>query len=897
MDRKKVISTALLGLLSIGFMRFPASAATPSRIDAPRTYITDAFPLQVIPMNLDEDEDLDAAVLTAPVLGQPRLQLFENPGDGTLVSRAQVTLAADTRLAWADLNGDTRHDLVQVHSEDGLTGNLLILTRTGAFSFSSHTQTLSFPCSHVCIGDLDGQHGPDLVIGDDLASAFVQIMFANGAGGYVPGPRYETEDEFRDVNGDGLPETQSPINVRDCRCEDMNGDGSPDLVVVNSIQRRVSPSGENVHTTDIVVLLNDGTGALGPYQPLLDWGGDRLGIDDVDADTDLDIVSVGVAATGGSGIYQLVLLRNFGNATFAGPQWFATDGGVDTVWGAVLDDVDGDGDPDAGVMLTGPMAGDSSDHPTDFWALLRNDGTGHFGLPEPHPTGADIFDLAFADLDGESGPEALTIAADDDRLVVDYNRGGWYPTPRLMSIDDPRHAAFGNEATDLVAGDFNNDGDLDLAALATVSGSFGGEPDDIIAVLPGGPLGPVGMSAWLDVGENPWRLHAEGMAGSPATDLGAVFLGDSLFAQPMGVGLTTGLDVQPPSPMQFTQLPGMPSDLTALEVTGDGVQDLAVLRSRTDEGFAAGISIVEVSAVGGMTYLGDLLVGSDDILDYDSRLPEVITSEDMDGDGWEDMISVTWNVFESWHRKITVIRNTGNLQFWLVGEFHVEGGEGMDLVAADVTGDDRPDVVLVTAPASTELDDPGYLWVLPNLGGGMLGDAVQYNVGEHPRRVAAGRIDTDDALDLIVASDASNEITLLINDGHGAFPVQERYVSGGGADALAVGDWDGDGDQDIAAANDSDGMIEQHANVSLLFNRAVLPPTVAMDLDKDGDVDQDDLHVWLQCASGPCVAHSEARFCYLADLDMDGDVDQQDFGIFQRCYSGENIPADPDCAE
>ena len=124
MDQKRVTSTALLGLLSIGFMRLPASAATPSRIDAPRTYITDAFPLQVIAINLDEDGDLDAAVLTAPVLGQPRLQLFENPGDGTLVSRAQVPLAADTRLAWADLNGDTRHDLVQVHSEDGLTGNL-----------------------------------------------------------------------------------------------------------------------------------------------------------------------------------------------------------------------------------------------------------------------------------------------------------------------------------------------------------------------------------------------------------------------------------------------------------------------------------------------------------------------------------------------------------------------------------------------------------------------------------------------------------------------------------------------------------------------------------------------------------------------------------------------------
>ncbi len=31
------------------------------------------------------------------------------------------------------------------------------------------------------------------------------------------------------------------------------------------------------------------------------------------------------------------------------------------------------------------------------------------------------------------------------------------------------------------------------------------------------------------------------------------------------------------------------------------------------------------------------------------------------------------------------------------------------------------------------------------------------------------------------------------------------------------------------------------------------------------------------------------------DLDRDGDVDQDDFGIFQRCSSGPGIPGDPDC--
>jgi hypothetical protein len=33
-----------------------------------------------------------------------------------------------------------------------------------------------------------------------------------------------------------------------------------------------------------------------------------------------------------------------------------------------------------------------------------------------------------------------------------------------------------------------------------------------------------------------------------------------------------------------------------------------------------------------------------------------------------------------------------------------------------------------------------------------------------------------------------------------------------------------------------------------------------------------------------------------ADLDRDGDVDQDDFGLFQRCITGSGIPADPGCA-
>ncbi len=73
-----------------------------------------------------------------------------------------------------------------------------------------------------------------------------------------------------------------------------------------------------------------------------------------------------------------------------------------------------------------------------------------------------------------------------------------------------------------------------------------------------------------------------------------------------------------------------------------------------------------------------------------------------------------------------------------------------------------------------------------------------------------------------------------------------------------------------------------------------LKPLVVADLDRDCDVDLDDLNLFDACFRGPQVPFDPG--CEDRTFDADIDVDQDDFGIFQRCYSGENNPADPNCA-
>ena len=79
---------------------------------------------------------------------------------------------------------------------------------------------------------------------------------------------------------------------------------------------------------------------------------------------------------------------------------------------------------------------------------------------------------------------------------------------------------------------------------------------------------------------------------------------------------------------------------------------------------------------------------------------------------------------------------------------------------------------------------------------------VTYATGSGPDAVAVGDFNGDGNPDLAVANYGSSNAGVLLGTSAGTFGTAVTYAIGSGPDGLAVGDFNGDGNPDIVAAND-----------------------------------------------------------------------------------------------
>ena len=214
--------------------------------------------------------------------------------------------------------------------------------------------------------------------------------------------------------------------------------------------------------------------------------------------------------------------------------------------------------------------------------------------------------------------------------------------------------------------------------------------------------------------------------------------------------------------------------------------------------------------------------------------PFSVATDDLNGDGQPDLVTANERT-----NNVTVLLNNGDGSFAPGSAYDVGFDTQPRSVAIDdLNGDGKPDLVTANHASNN-------VTVLLNNGNGTFAPGSAFAVGTNPNSVAIDDLDHDGNRDLVTANYGSNNVTVLLNNGNGTFAPGGTFAAGPTPISVAIGDLDGDGKPDLVTANHNSW------NVTVLlgngsgsfalggtFAAAAYPTAVAIgDLNGDGKLD------------------------------------------------------------
>jgi hypothetical protein len=159
--------------------------------------------------------------------------------------------------------------------------------------------------------------------------------------------------------------------------------------------------------------------------------------------------------------------------------------------------------------------------------------------------------------------------------------------------------------------------------------------------------------------------------------------------------------------------------------------------------------------------------------------------------------------------------------------------------------------------------------VLLNFGDGTFLASSFFSTGIQPRSLQLGDLDDDGDLDATTAN-GDGSASVLLNNGDGTYATQTTYTTGGGSVGIDLGDLDGDGDLDMAVSNEFGNSI------SVLLNECVMVEACPADLTGEGDLNFLDVSAFLSAfgMNDP-----------IADFEPDGSFNFLDVSAFLAAFS------------
>ncbi len=225
-----------------------------------------------------------------------------------------------------------------------------------------------------------------------------------------------------------------------------------------------------------------------------------------------------------------------------------------------------------------------------------------------------------------------------------------------------------------------------------------------------------------------------------------------------------------------------PRSVAIGDFNGDGKQDFATANNSSDN-----VSIRLGNGSGGFTSdaTPEVTVGTN---------PSSVAIGDFNGDGIQDF--ATANGFSA-NVSIRLGNDSGGFIPPATPEVTV-GFFPLSIAIGDFNGDGNQDF----ATANGDSDDVSIR--LGNGSGGFASPATpEVTVGPFPQSVAIGDFNGDGNQDFAAANNSSNDVSIRLGNGLGEFtsPATPQVTVGTGPYSVAIGDFNGNGNQDFAAAN------------------------------------------------------------------------------------------------
>ncbi len=266
------------------------------------------------------------------------------------------------------------------------------------------------------------------------------------------------------------------------------------------------------------------------------------------------------------------------------------------------------------------------------------------------------------------------------------------------------------------------------------------------------------------------------------------------------------------------------SAATAADMNGDGKMDIVSVGSISGKGV---VSVSMNNGDGTYTQGGQYFTGNS---------PVAVKVGDFDGDGKQDIATLA----AYYTGALTTLNGNGDGSFQPYVSYTVLTPP-TDVEVRDVNGDGRPDLIAVNDYFNT-------LSVFTNTGLGKFGPKVEYAAGSQPWSVGTADFNGDGKADAVVTNvnGTAGGVGFFAGNGTGGFAPRVGVAIGAGASALTIGDFNGDGKQDVAVTSaagsttvnvllgNGDGTFQAGVN----YNVGYSPLDIKQgDFNNDGKID------------------------------------------------------------